>query len=251
MALVDRLYGRLPAVFRDVDVEAASRDRPADAVPVSDEDVRRGDAGTRPLYSYLDVALDAANELDALVDELELGLADPARARPEWLAWLAQHVGVRPRPGTLFEDQRETIVDRATGLAIGTRDAIASAARRALTGGRSVNVVPNYNGDPFTIGLRTLELETPNLARVAEAVIDAGAKPAGFRLETFFYSASWDTLENAYPTSSDWDAVPSWQVLESTAEGTAPPPTAETALATETGDVLTAEDDLVLTTEER
>lgn len=196
--LTDRLYGRLPEAFRDADV---------------DLELRR----------YLLTVLGDADELDALVDALLEGdLADPLQARPEWLEWLAQFVGVQLPTDATLEARRQRIAD-AAGFLSGTPRDIEAAARTVLIGTRSANVTPVLNGDEFLIGLRTLASETPDPAAVLAAIDAAGVRPAGFDVELTYYSASWDTLEAAYPTSNHWDAAGSWQAIEETGAGTVNP----------------------------
>lgn len=194
----ERLYSRLAEVRRDADADQA-------------------DTGTGyPLLRYLSLIGDQAGDRETLIDRLPTDLTDPDLADAAWLPWLAQLRGAT-LPATLPEaDRRTTIRYAASGFRAGSRDALEAVAARALIGSRFVEVVPNLDGDPWVIGLHTIEAETPDLAAVVQAITDAAAKPAGYRLDVTFYSASWDTLEAAYPTSDDWDAVATSAELEAT-----------------------------------
>lgn len=193
----ERLYGGLPEFYREADLEL-----------------------DYPLLRFLSLLGDQAGEAEELFDRIDYvtvleggdagdtsDLVDPAVADAGWLPWLAQLVGARLSPLIAVPEQRVTISTAAAGFQAGSRDALAEVARRALTGEQYVNITPNLDGDPWVIGLATAEEDTPSIAAVIAAVEDAGAKPAGYRLEVTFYTASWDTLEAAYPTSDDWDAV--------------------------------------------
>lgn len=202
----DRLYGSLPEFYRDADT-------PLDY----------------PLLRFLSLLGDQAGATEQLLDRIDyltvrdgglLGdtsdLVDPASADPAWLGWLAQLVGAELSPLIAVPAQRTTISSAAAGFQAGSRQALAAVARRALTGGQFVNITPNLDGNPWVIGLATAQADTPSIAAVIAAIEDAGAKPAGYRLEVTFYSASWNTLEAKYPTSDAWDAVTSWDALEQT-----------------------------------
>lgn len=202
----ERLYGRLEEFRREADAEQ-----------------------DYPLLRYLSLLGDQAGEVEELLDRFDYvstadggqpgdtsDLVDPATADAAWLPWLAQHVGaVLPR-GIAEAEQRVTIESAAGGFQAGSRPALAAVARRALTGAQYVNITAHLEGNVWVIGLATAEEDTPSIAAVIAAIVEADAKPAGYRLEVTFYSASWDTLEAAYATSDEWDAVTSWDALEQT-----------------------------------
>lgn len=152
-------------------------------------------------------------------------LVDPVLADVSWLPWLAQLYGVR-LSGPVGQ-LRQAIVDATRGITPGSKGAIVNAARYMLTGERRVDIIPQTRpggmaGGPWDVLIRTRHDETPadDGARIIAAIIAADAKPAGVVLWHGFWSASWDTLEAAYPTSDDWDAR-TWDELEATEQGPA------------------------------
>jgi hypothetical protein len=201
--LTARLYGRLPEFYRDADLEQA--------VPY-------------PLLRFLTGLGAQADAVEVLFDRIDYtgapgdtsDLVEPAIADPAWLAWLAQHVGAKLPLGASVADQRTAISGGVNGFQAGSRQALAAVAGRALTGTKYVNITPNLNGDPWTIGLATALDETPSQQAVIDAIVNAGAKPSGYNLVVTFYAASWDMLESRYPTSAAWDAVASSDALEQT-----------------------------------
>lgn len=229
-ALVDRLYRRLPEVYRHLDA--------AD--------------GTWSFKRYLGGLLVGAGEIDATVeqirgdrpvgpatpepwalapDELELwrqarrtrasALGDPVQARVEWLPWLAQFVGARLDPAATETERRDTIRYATSGWRGGTRSAIADAARTALTGTRYARVVPHTApsgaggiepGDVWDLTVVTRVSETPDPGAVLGAILRKGVKPAGAVLHHAVYEATWDQQEAVYPTWDDRDAA-TWDQL--------------------------------------
>lgn len=204
-----RLYNRLPELYRDAD-----------------------ERGTYELLRWLGTVLDQASDVDALVARFtpELNpagdtsdLVDPQTADADWLTWLAQLVGVK-NVGAIetVAARREAIGSASGGWRSGTRDAVADAARRVLTGDQYVEVYAF--SDETQIGtagewdvlIVTRESETPDPTAVVPAVIEFGAKPAGVVLHHREYSATWDALEAAYPTWNDLEAAGSWNAIEQT-----------------------------------
>lgn len=236
--LVNRLYGRLPEVYRTMD--AADR--------------------TWLLKRYLAGILSPAGDIDDLVaaingdrpvgppspepwalpaDELAVwrdnrltrasALGDPEQAQAAWLPWLAQIVGARLNTGASETEQRDTIRYATSGWRAGTRSAIVDAAKSALTGTRYARVVPHTKvngsddleaGTPWDITVVTRTSETPDPGIVLGAILRKGVKPAGAVLWHKSYNASWDDLEAGRPTwdtggSNDWDGT-SWTEIEET-----------------------------------
>lgn len=228
--LVDRLYDRLPEVYRHTDA--------AD--------------GTWSFKRYIGGLLSTAGEVDDTVeeilgerpigpatpepwaltaDELEIwraarrtrasALGDPDQAHIDWLPWLAQFVGARPDPAANEEEQRDTIRYATSGWRGGTRSAIADAARTALTGGRYARVVPHTvpggsggltAGTVWDITVITRVGETPDPGAVLGAILRKGVKPAGAVLWHAVYEATWDQQEAVYPTwylrdAATWDQL--------------------------------------------
>lgn len=196
---VDRLYARLPEVYR--------LDEP-----------RLG----YPLREYLSLAGASAGELEVLLDRSR-EVADPLLADSAWLAWMGQLVGVTLAPSLTVAQRRDAVRFASGGWRAGTRLAVADAARSALTGTRYVEVVdhttdvsnPGAAGQ-FDVLLRTRGTETPDPAAVLTAVISKNAKPAGVRLYHRTYDASWTTLEAQVPTWAQVEARGSWDNLQET-----------------------------------
>jgi hypothetical protein len=200
----ERLYGNLPEFMQD-----------SDEVELS--------GGGYPLLRYLSLLGDQAGDVDTLADRIAAGeLADPVRADDAWLPWLAQMVGVQLDTSTPPAAWRDAITGGSSGWATGTRASIATAARRALTGTqyvevRSHNGKPETGGDSWTIQLVVRADEAPApLTKVADAVIEAGAKPAGYLLSVSTYAPTWATVDAIGATWDPIDAKTTWQELDST-----------------------------------
>jgi hypothetical protein len=228
--LVDRLYQRLPEVYRVMD----------------------GRDTTWAFKRYLYAALHQAGVVDDTVtdidgdrpvgpltpepwglqpDELETWradrqnrvslLGDPQNAPSTWLPWMAQLVGAYLDPAASLAEQRDTISFATSGYRAGTRQAIADAARSALTGSRYVEVLPHMQvdssgviaGGPWDVAIVTRGSETPDPLAVLGAVIRKGVKPAGVQLWTHTFEASWAAVEAQFPTWADWNAA-TWQQIE-------------------------------------
>jgi hypothetical protein len=174
-------------------------------------------------------------------------LADPATADVAWLPWLAQLVGVVLDPALSVQERRDLLASASSGWRIGTKAAVADAVRTRLSGTKYVEVHSHSteqgvgSGGAFDVLIVTLESETIGWfslestaptwadvealgswdaieeqanAKLHEAVIAAGAKPAGVRLWWAPYRASWDVIEAAYPTWADVEAAGSWSALQ-------------------------------------
>lgn len=223
--LVDRLYARLPQIYRTMDARDAQW----------------------PLKRWLGAALDYQGRLDAHVTawrgERPIGPADPepwglspgelARWRDErqsvlstlgdpmtadaaWLPWMAQLVGAVLDPAASEAEKRGTIRYATSGWRAGTRGAIADAAKSALTGNRYARVVPHTKpsgagglepGSIWDITIVTRVSETPDPDAVLGAVLRTGVKPAGVRLHHAVYEATWDQVEAVYPTWLELEGV--------------------------------------------
>ncbi|WP_053207958.1 phage tail protein [Jiangella muralis] len=191
-----RLYADLPELYRDADAAQ----------------------GTYPLLRYLSLLGDIAGDVDTLADRVDAGdLTDPAAADPAWLPWLAQLVGVRLRAGMTVQQQRDAISGGATGWQSGTRAAIAEAAQAALTGTRYVDVRPHAGPDPFALLILVRSDEAPSpMSLVADAVVAAGAKPAGYGLVVQSADIPWSAVDTAFPLWQDIDAQQTWAPIDST-----------------------------------
>jgi hypothetical protein len=200
----DRLYAALPEFMRDSDEAEAS-------------------GGGFPLLRYLSLLGDQAGQVETIADRAEAGeLVDPVKADDSWLPWLGQLVGVRLDPASAAAVWRDAITDGASGWQSGTRAAIANSARRVLSGSQYIDVrshagKPSTGGDPWTILLVVREDEAPlPLSRVAQAVIDAGAKPAGFNLVVSSYTPTWDAVDGIGATWDAHDVHDTWWEVDAT-----------------------------------
>lgn len=231
-SLVDRLYHRLPEVYRTMD--AAGSDW--------------------PFKRYLGGVLDLAGQIDDTIvditgdnpigpsspepwvltgDELvqwqearqlrPSALGDPVQAQVAWLPWMAQLVGARLDPAATEQEHRDTIQYATSGWRGGTRAAIADAARSVLTGSKYARVIPHFRsavgggieaGTVWDIVIVTLTAETPDPSEVLNAVLRKGVKPAGAILYHSAYQATWEQIEAIFPQWRDWEAAGSWDALQ-------------------------------------
>lgn len=201
-----RLYDTLPEFYRDADLTT-------------------GGDNDRPLLRFLSLVGDRVGAMEDLIDRLDpdVGdgseLLDPDRADAAWLPFLAQLRGVAfLPPGLSLEDQRAAIGAASAGWRSGTRDAIAAAARTALTNpAGSVTIRSHSGGDPFVIGVSVDPDYAPaDLDEVIAAIEAAHARPAGIRLIIDLYAATWDTLEAIRDTWAGIAAAGTWATLEAT-----------------------------------
>lgn len=227
----DRLYQRLPEVYRTMDSGNAQyafkrylAGMLVGAGQVEDTYVRI--AGDQPIGP-------ATPEPWGLApDELAIwraerrnrlsALGDPMQADAAWLPWIAQLVGARLDPAASEAERRDTIRYATSGWRGGTRGAIADAAKTALTGTKyaliAPHMVPAFHGglEPglvWDITVVTRASETPDPGAVLAAILRKGVKPAGARLHHAVYAATWDQIEAVYPTWADWDSA-TWDELE-------------------------------------
>jgi hypothetical protein len=227
--LADRLYRRLPEIFRVLD----ARD------------------STWPFKRYLGAVLAQAGAIENMInliagdnpvgpgspepwgmvsDELtrwqlarlnrKSALGDPDQADLAWLPWLAQLIGAKLNPYASENEQRDTIRYATSGYRAGTRTAIADAAKSALTGTKYAQILPHQKpsggvliaGTAWDITIVTRTSETPNPSAVLGAVSRKGVKPAGAVLWHQAYEASWTAVGAEFPTWADWNAA-TWQDL--------------------------------------
>lgn len=238
--LVHRLYHRLPEVYRRLDA--------AD--------------GTWTFKRYLGAALHQAGVIDDTVTRIAgedpigppqpepwgidgealenwraarrtrpSALADPEQADAAWLTWLAQLVGAPLDPSASEAERRDTIRYATSGWRAGTRQAIADAARTALTGGKYARVMPHTKaidgsvtaGDVWDVTVVTRTQETPDPDAVLGAILRKGVKPAGVVLYVANYGSTWDLIEANYPTWADLEAA-TWDEIEQVGVTYADPP---------------------------
>jgi hypothetical protein len=204
-----RLYNRLPTLYRD-----------ADTTP-------------QQLLRFISLLGDQADEVETLTYRIGYqapddggaagdtsDLTDPTAADTAWLPWLAQLVGVRAPVSNDLQALRDAILYATTGWRAGTRAAIAGAAKSALTGTRYVHVYDHSisspgDGTEWDVLLVTRITETPDVPAVLQAVVDGHAKPAGVTLHHRAYSATWAAVDAAYPTWADRNGL-TWAHYEET-----------------------------------
>jgi hypothetical protein len=228
--LVDRLYQRLPEVYRTMDgrdsrwafkryLYAALHQAGLidDTVTQVAGDRPVGPAAPEPWGLQSD---ELAVWRAARQNRISL-LGDPQNAPSTWLSWMAQLVGAYLDPAASLPERRDTISFATSGYRAGTRQAIADAARSALTGSRYVQVLPRtavdgsgtITGGPWDVTIVTRGSETPDPNAVLGAVVRKGVKPAGVRLWTHSFEASWAAVEAQFPAWQDWNAA-TWQRIE-------------------------------------
>lgn len=226
----DRLYNRLPEIYRTLDVDQAWLfKRYINAITTASaevDDLVERIRGARPVgpAEPLPWGLDP----DELVQWIEArasrpsALTDPDLADAAWLPWLAQLVGAQLDPNASIAEQRDTIRYATSGWRAGTRGAVADAARSALTGTRYAKVYPHMTADanlglvpgtPWDVTVVTRATETPDVDAVLGAILRKGVKPAGVVLWHKAYEATWDTWEAVFPTWAEWDAA-TWDQMQ-------------------------------------
>lgn len=176
---------------------------------------RRNAASTAADLSLLGVTL---TQITSTGDDTS-DLVDPWAADPAWLPWLARLVGVNLVASLTVPEQRDAVAYATSGFRAGTKEAIAAAARSALTGTKHVEVYDHSisapgNGGPWDILLVTRGTETPNVNTVLRAVTTKNAKPAGVVLHHRAYDTAWDTVEANYPTWQAVEAAGSWNAIQ-------------------------------------
>lgn len=230
--LVDRLYHRLPEVYRTMDAVGSDW----------------------PFKRYLGGVLDLAGQIDQTIVDIAgdrpvgpatpepwslssvdladwrtsratrpSALGDPVQAPAAWLPWMAQMVGAPLDPAATEQERRDTILYATSGWRGGTRAAIADAAKSVLTGSKYARVIPHYKaavgggiepGAVWDIVIVTLTAETPDPNEVLGAVLRKGVKPAGAVLSHSSYQATWDQIEAIFPQWRDWEAAGSWDAIQ-------------------------------------
>lgn len=223
--LVDRLYQRLPEIYRRMDAADSTwtLKRYLGATlaygGLIDDTITRI-AGDRPVGPATpepwalrgsELAQWRANRLTR-----PSALADPDQADVAWLPWIAQLVGSTLDPSASEQEKRDTIRYATSGWRGGTRSAIGDAARTELTGSKYARVMPHTipvsgsltEGTIWDITIVTRTSETPDPGEVLNAILRKGVKPAGVVLHHAAYGASWDQIEAVFP---QW--APHWESL--------------------------------------
>lgn len=208
-AFTERWYAALPEHYRDSD-----------------------EALGWPLLRWLSLLGDQAGEVFTLLTRIAYvppdeggavgdtsDLVDPATADEAWLPWLGQLVGVTLTPSVTGQAARDAVAGAVNGYQVGTKTAIANAARSALTGTRYVSVYDHTVNSPGDGGIWDVLIvtrfsETPDIAAVTTAVVTKNAKPAGVTLHYRAYTASWTAMETAYGSAWSTRNGLTWAQLE-------------------------------------
>lgn len=200
-----RLYEGLPPMYRRADVD-----------------------GT--LFTYLSAIGDLAGALELLGDAVAYVppdtpgapavdtslLVDPAETG--WTTWLAWMVGVDlaeagiPAGQELTAEARALIAGGVNGYKAGSNEAIATAARQALTGTRTVMVRPGVDADPHVITVSTVAAETPDTDALTAAIVPV--LPAGHGLALDNNVGNWQGVEAENPWDDLETAAPTWDDIE-------------------------------------
>jgi hypothetical protein len=192
-AFTERWYAALPEHYRD-------RDEGLDY----------------PLLRWMSLLGDQAGEVFTLLTRIQYipiddggvpgdtsDLADPSAADEAWLPWLGELVGVTLPPAVTGQAARDAVAGAVNGYQVGTKTAIANAARSGLTGSRYVSVYDHTisapgDGGIWDVLIVTRAAETPDINAVINAVTTKNAKPAGVVLHYRAYTATWTAMETAY-----------------------------------------------------
>lgn len=208
-AITERLYENLPEFYRTYDARQNWQ-----------------------LKKWLSGIGSVLNQVETLVERFDYTppeegekndtseLVDPMKADAAWLPWLAQLVGTQLDPTDSEARNRTRIKSALSGVRAGTKAAMIEAAKKVLTGSQTIWIYDHSTplgigtGGEWDVLILTVQNET--LSSPVDAIIEAGAKPAGVQLHHQYYGASWDDLETQRPTWADWEAAPTWQKLEET-----------------------------------
>lgn len=202
--IVDRLYEALPSAMRRADTAGVLR-RYLDALG--------------PVLGGLELLLDAVDYLppdEGGPDGDTSLLVDPSEtAWPSWLAWLLgvdlARAGIAPGDEGQ-PDARELIGAAVNGYRAGSAGALEAAARRFLTGTRTVIVRPGVDPDPHVITLSVVAAEVTNDDALEAAVVRV--LPAGHGLSINNDVGNWAGIEAAGPWGDLEDTAPTWGDLE-------------------------------------
>jgi len=188
-----------PDIFREVDIESTNPSRPlakiyhsmtADLSQAMDKYVRM----TNFERSELNTAtVETDNDPYNILSRSEL--TDPDLMTPEYLEWGAmlrgaptisdiQLNGVSVLPSE-FNFRQWQVKTGAFGHAAGSRESVKEAVKTILTGSKTVLVSPLWNGEQFTIMIRTLVSETPDNPVEGQSsdkvlAVAEPTRPAGF-----------------------------------------------------------------------
>lgn len=196
-SLLSKKY--FPDIFREVDIESTNPNRPlakiyhsmtADLSQAMDKYVRM----TNFERSELNTAtVETDGDPYNILSRSEL--TDPDLMTPEYLEWGAmlrgaptisdiQLSGVSVLPSE-FNFRQWQVKTGAFGHAAGSRESVREAVKTILTGSKTVLVSPLWDGEQFTIMIRTLVSETPDNPVEGQSsdkvlAVAEPTRPAGF-----------------------------------------------------------------------
>jgi hypothetical protein len=181
--------------------------------PLSEQD----EANDWALLNFVAALTQALEEIDDLVRDSDVGpgwsaVLDIDQVPAEALGWLGQFVGVSPDASLTEEAQRERIRD-VSGFRRGSRVALEGAAKRYLTGSRTVHIAER-DTSPYHLTVTTYTGETPDEDKT-EAALRA-QKPAGLVLEYVVSAgATYDVLAATGMTYDELgDTYPTYQLMK-------------------------------------
>jgi len=196
-AATERLYARLPQLYRDADEAQADG------------------ANGFPLLRFLSLLADQVGAVEDLLARFDAvptsDLVDPASADSGWLTWLAQVAGVDLGDETDVARRRQLIADADDSRSHGSEGAIIANVAPLLTGTKSVRVFALYRHVWRVLVLtRNDEMSATTSAAILAAA--RRQKPAGVELE-HDVGLTWAELEANYPTWTAIEAAGSWGAL--------------------------------------
>lgn len=151
-------------------------------------------------------------------------LVDARTADDDWLPWIGQLTGVKVEKYKAGDELRRAVMESDSGFHAGSKSALIASVKTVLLGDwedRQVQIYPNSTS-LTTIGkattwdllIVTRTLVSPPSADIIRAIELSGAKPAGIKLHHATFEATWDDVEGAYPTWTDWENAKTWQKIE-------------------------------------
>lgn len=229
----ERMYAKLPDVYRETDVnhDYAFKKYVASVVDtLGDIDLlvarlRYLSQVDRQMAKRYSQRFTTYTHADREKGAPELGstsdLVDPLSADEEWLPWIGQLVGVKITPNMDVFEKRGAIQFAAAGYRAGSKDALEKAVRLVLSGSRYAVALPHTKvvggniqpGTMWDLTMLTRSTESPSSATILAQVDKPTIKPAGVKLYHRVYQASWDSLEAALPYWKDWEEQ-SWDAIE-------------------------------------
>lgn len=191
-----------PDIFREIDAQQINPKRPlmkfyhsltAHASLAMDEYTRIFPYDNDELTPRQSLLIDTPEQILTRSE-----MTDPLLMSDEYMQWAAMFIGARllsdvQVAGTSiltdpnFNFKRWQITTKAFGFSAGNKESIVAAVQTVLSDTKSVLVTPLWEGDPWTIMIRTLHAETSGVTSVGDISLEVLrmanlAKPAGYVL---------------------------------------------------------------------